>query len=127
MGIWSTKESQSIQAYYMKIYLAGPMRGYPRYNFDLFEKSTQEIESKGVTVMSPHRIDLSMGFNPDLPIEDQDFKMEDAVLRDIQAIIEADAVYFLPRWPHSVGARAEYAVAKWLGRPCFQYPELYEL
>ncbi len=96
------------------IYIAGPMRGHPRYNFDAFLAAEERLKAKGWNVLSPARMDLNLGFNPDTDTPSEAF-MADARWRDVKAILrEADAIYMLKGWEKSVGAQAELALAKWL-------------
>ena len=37
------------------------------------------------------------------------------IKRDVEALLECDAIYMLPGWKNSKGAVAEVAVADWLG------------
>lgn len=107
-------------------YLAGPMRGYPRYNFDAFTAAAKDLRAKGIDVISPHEMDLGMGFDPD--IQETDISPEfvnECVRRDVDAIIKQESVVFLPNFQHSVGATAELAVARWLNRPCYLLPNLW--
>lgn len=106
----------------MKVYLAGPMRGIPEFNFPAFEEAEQSLLSQGIDVISPHKMDIMNGFDPQdhstLP------SLEECAQRDIEAIFQVDALVFLPGWSQSRGAKAEKALAEWLERPCFQYPSL---
>jgi hypothetical protein len=104
-------------------YLGGPMRGFPRYNFDAFEEAYQDLTQRGFTVISPHKMDVDLGFDPDKDEYKGEF-VPKSVLRDVEGIIKSDGVVFLPGWTKSTGAMAEYHVAKWLEKPCFMYPEL---
>jgi hypothetical protein len=103
-------------------YLAGPMRGYPRFNFDAFEEATKKLRAMDIEVVSPHEMDLGLGFNPDQPESDvtPEF-INECVRRDIDAIIATEAVVFLPGFGKSTGAIAEMAVARWLNRPCYYF------
>lgn len=95
------------------IYIAGPMRGHPRYNFDAFLAAEERLKAKGWNVLSPARMDLNLGFNPDTDTPSEAF-MADARWRDVKAILrEADAIYMLKDWEKSTGARAEKAIAEW--------------
>ena len=95
------------------IYIAGPMRGHPRYNFDAFLAAEEKLKAKGWNVLSPARMDLNLGFNPDTDTPSEAF-MADARWRDVKAILrEADAIYMLKDWEKSTRARAEKALAEW--------------
>ncbi len=100
------------------------MRGYPRFNFDRFEAAMLDLQELGYEVISPHRMDLDLGFDPDRSLEDNVFDVEDAVRRDVEAIIRADAIVLLEGSDKSTGATAERWIAKWLGRPVIPISEL---
>lgn len=103
------------------IYIAGPMRGYPRYNFDAFHQAERQLRECGWDPLSPARADLSSGFDP---TQNHQFTQQDVVdfiRRDIEMICRADAIALLPGWERSVGARAEVAVARWKGIPIYEY------
>lgn len=101
------------------IYIAGPMSGYPFFNFPTFFAKQKELEAQGWTVWNPANKDsegevqLSKAFETGddkiLISEGWDFK--DAYLWDITKIIEGNAIYMLPGWEASAGARGEHAVA----------------
>lgn len=102
----------------MKLYLAGPMTGYPRWNFDAFERGASALRSAGFEVVSPAEIDLAHGFDPDAPPEL--FTREDliaALRRDFDLVLQSDGVALLDGWRHSKGALAERAVARAAGIP----------
>lgn len=92
----------------MKIYLAGPMRGYPRFNFDTFAKAAKHLRAKGEEVVSPAEMDLEEGFDPDNPGVISVDRYEEWMRRDFKAILDCDAVALLPGWRLSEGARREY-------------------
>ena len=106
-----------------KIYIAGPMTGYPQYNFTAFLDAEEDLTAKGWEVLSPARMDIDRGFNP---IEDPtavftDDMLQDAIIRNIAAILEFDAIAMLNNWSESKGAKAEYYVARWAGLKIFRY------
>jgi len=100
------------------IYIAGPMRGYEKYNFPAFDLAKKWLEEIGWDVaISPADIDRE--HNPDvesLPPDaiDRAFLARVAV-RDVEAIAGCDAIFMLDGWQQSKGATAELAVAKWIG------------
>lgn len=114
------------------IYIAGPMRGIPYFNFHAFDAARDKLEAEGWQVISPADIDRENGFDAmqcplktdwndltDLPIT-----REACFDRDIEAIRnKCDAIYMLKGWQGSTGAQAEYWCAKWLGLEVHYEPE----
>lgn len=112
----------------MKIYLAGPMTGFPNYNFPAFFDAEEKLKEQGYEVINPARLDSDAGYDPTHP----DFVMDEAFLvgaakRDLMGVIDTDAIALLPEWEGSKGAKAELAVARWLGKKVYLYPEMVEL
>lgn len=105
------------------IYIAGPMRGRPLFNFLAFDAARDMLRSKGFSVISPADLDRASGFDPSTLPSDHDwndidsvgFSLSDAIDRDIRALRRCDAIYMLPEWENSKGARAEKALAEWMG------------
>lgn len=87
-------------------YISGPMRGYPNDNYDYFDRVAAKLESEGWIV-----------FNPTRHFEgDQTRKWEEYMSLDIRDVLASDAVFILPRWQDSKGARLEVEVAKAAGK-----------
>jgi len=100
----------------MKIYVAGPMTGYPRWNFDAFARATALLRESGYEVVSPAEIDLSLGFDPDAPAENYTpAAYQAAMRRDVEALLAVDAVALLPGWSASRGAKLEATIGNALG------------
>lgn len=107
-----------------KIYIAGKMRGIKHYNFPAFDTAHKLLEQQGWDVVNPAELDRNHGFDPYALPHDHDwstiptdgFSFDDCVSRDIAAVRECDAIYLLRGWRDSVGARAEKALAEWLGK-----------
>lgn len=104
------------------IYVAGPMRGIPRYNFSAFDAANQYLFSIGWDVINPANIDRDNGFDPDDLPEDtdwskapDDFNLREYFTRDTEALAQCDAIFMLAGWENSKGAKAEKACAEWLG------------
>lgn len=51
----------------------------------------------------------------------EDFALRHAAERDLAAILTCDSIHLLPGWQESKGARAERAVAEWIGLGVFEY------
>lgn len=108
----------------MKIYLAGPMRGVPHFNYPAFHAAAARLRAAGHEVFSPaehdarrHGGDIS---NPDGCAEtaarDHGFSIREALAADTAWICrEAEAIALLRGWQASRGARAELALAEALG------------
>jgi hypothetical protein len=109
----------------VKLYIAGPMRGYPRYNFDAFDEAQWTLEDAGHEVISPAQLDRDLGFDPDKTLEEQGFSVEEAMRRDVHAILEVDGVALLPGWEQSQGARTERTVAQALGLAIYEFDPEY--
>jgi hypothetical protein len=103
------------------VYIAGPMRGYPRYNFDAFFNAERLVSQMGFIPINPERIEMEHGFDPTTP-EDQltSAMMAEFIARDVDVILnKADAIYMLKGWEQSRGAMAEYHLARWKGLEVF--------
>jgi len=99
----------------MKLYLAGPMRGYPEYNFPAFHAAAAELRAQGHEVFSPAERDLNEdGFNPKT---DEAKPLRYYMLFDLPAVLKSDAVAVLPGWEKSTGAKLEVHVARVCGIP----------
>lgn len=110
----------------MRLYLAGPMRGYERHNFPAFDGAAAELRAQGHEVFNPADHDREIGFSEDTVDVPPD-TLYDMMRWDLARVMEVDAVVFLPGWQQSRGACAERTVAHYLGLPCFDLvPELGE-
>lgn len=109
------------------VYIAGPMRGYPEFNFPAFDKASAAWRSKGWQVISPAEMDREAGFNPRGMTGTEPLnvtQMAAFVERDLGAIrslisARGDGIVLLAGWEESRGATAEKAVAEWLGLSIF--------
>lgn len=107
-----------------KCYIAGPMRGYPRWNFDAFDRAAEEFRNNGWIAVSPADIDRALGFDPDGP-DDQvsDEFLKKAILRDIEVVLDCDAIVLLPGWEESSGVAIELAAAKMMRLEVIHYKQ----
>lgn len=113
----------------MRIYVSGPMRSIPHYNFPAFDEAAEKIRLEGHKAINPADLDREMGFHPEELPDDWDWNeyppgtdASEFVDRDLDALATCDAIYMLPGWEKSKGASAEHAVAQWRGLTVF-YPE----
>ncbi|MGA2495278.1 MAG: DUF4406 domain-containing protein [Roseiarcus sp.] len=110
----------------MKLYLAGPMRGYAEFNFPAFHAAAARLRGARHFVFSPaekdierHGVDISKG-NADgceaKAAAEHGFNLREALGVDLAWICaEADGIALLPGWEASKGVCAERAAAIALG------------
>jgi hypothetical protein len=118
----------------MGIYIAGPMRNYPYYNFKAFMSMEDRLREIGIEhIINPARLDMARGFDPfELP-EDTDwniiptgFNLQECIEDDVKQIVHLGeenrypALVLLRGWEKSTGAKAEIAVANWMGISVFE-------
>jgi hypothetical protein len=109
----------------MKIYLAGPMRKQPSFNFPAFHSAAAALRQKGHEVFNPAEADENNGFDPTGMTGHEDlshlgFDLRAALGADLAYICKhAEAIVVLPGWENSSGATAEVATAKALGLKFF--------
>lgn len=112
----------------MKLYIAGPMRGLPRFNFPAFERATAALRAQGHDVVSPHEKDADVpGFDPADSSTIAALDMADTMRWCLRAVLDCDAIAMLAGWEFSDGARIERCVAESAGRLVFLCTDDYEL
>lgn len=108
----------------MRIYLAGPMRGIPNFNFPAFDFAAARLRDQGHSVFSPAERDRAaygaeIENNPtgdEAKVTNAACTINDCMLADTDWICRnADAIALLPGWEKSSGANAELALGKALG------------
>lgn len=110
----------------MKVYVAGPMRGIPEFNFPAFNTAAALLRSQGHYVFNPaerdnerHGKDISVGNITGCEVtaaKEHGFSLREALADDTKFIcLEADAIALLPGWENSKGAKAELALSEALG------------
>jgi len=123
--IFTQKEFQlSLKPHFVgqKVYLAGPMRGIPDFNFPAFFAAEEKLKAAGYEVFNPARRDVekygievyasSNGkleeINPNIQ-----FSLREALEADSIFICRhAEAIALLPGWETSKGATAEKRLAE---------------
>lgn len=109
----------------MKLYLAGPMRGYKDFNFPAFHAKAAELRAEGYEVFSPAERDekkygtevskSETGSLTDVAAT-VGFSLREALGADCKWICEeADGIYLMKGWRASKGANAERALCVALG------------
>ncbi len=103
-----------------RVYIAGPMRGYPKFNFPAFDKARDLAIQLGFAPVSPADLDRESGVNETTSLVFSHKQTREFVRRDSKALIDfyaedGDAIALLPGWEKSTGAVAEFFLARWLG------------
>lgn len=106
----------------LKVYCAGPMRGYYEFNFPAFKAAAARLRAEGHEVFSPAERDEMYGFYPAgmkgtmEELATANFSLREAIAEDVNFILlEADAIYLLKGWSKSSGANLELQAAKFVG------------
>lgn len=87
----------------MKVYISGQITGLDNFA-ELFEQAQIKLESQGHEVVNPVKIE-----------HNHDKTWRSYMKNDIKALCDCDAIFLLPNWESSNGARLEYHVALRLG------------
>jgi hypothetical protein len=102
-----------------RIYVAGPMTGYPFYNFPIFDLARDALAALGWDVASPADMDRAEGFDPILRPDSTPLEYESCLARDEAAIRGCFAIVMLPGWQPSRGANREKELALSLGHKVY--------
>lgn len=89
-----------------RIYISGPMTGYPQFNFPAFEQASKMLRAVGFDVVSPHEAGKG----------ELGKTWADYLRQDLAAMLDGcTAVATLSGWEQSRGAQLEVHVATALG------------
>jgi len=98
-----------------RVYIAGPMRGIPEFNFPAFDTAAESVRFMGNEPVSPADIDRAAGIPKDPSGDATGIDLDPIIKRDIDALLTCDEMLLLPGWENSKGAVAEVAAAIWKG------------
>lgn len=106
----------------MKLYLSGPMTGYPNHNAEAFAEAARAVAALGHEPVNPAELDHQAsvetagdGWNID------DTTYDELVKRDLEHLADVDGVVFLPGWEKSGGAGREGLRALTLGKALYRW------
>lgn len=111
-------------------YVAGPMRGYPLFNFPAFDAATKVLREAGWIIYNPAESDLQLGVDPSKELEDQTVTVHDCLRRDFELICRCSDIIVLPGWEKSEGVKIELAIAQHIGLQVWEFlqtPEGFDL
>lgn len=89
-----------------RVFISGPMTGYPEWNHPLFNNVAMQLRVLGFTVVSPSEF-----FGGDTTLARKDYMRQSL----IHLMNDVDMVLLLPGWSDSNGAMVEAAVGLELG------------
>lgn len=106
-----------------RIYIAGPMTGFPDHNIPAFNAAAKRLRAEGHFVINP--VDLSSLFgtpeelsdsfaayyDPSGCSDEDDGIAENVMAADLAAVRSCNAIYLLNGWENSKGALKEVHVA----------------
>lgn len=117
----------------MKYYVAGPMTGYPQFNYPAFDRAAKDLRQRGFEVVSPAELDdeitraaalLSSDGAPGTGSTNGE-TWGDFLARDVKLVADViDGIVVLPGWQNSKGARLETFIAFLCSKPIYHYPTL---
>lgn len=117
-----------------RIYLAGPMTGYPGFNFRTFDAAAKELRAKGWDVVSPAELDDPQTRRAALRSPDGapgsgssgGETWGDFLARDVKLIADEgiEGIITLEGWRKSKGARLETFIARLMGLPILKYKDM---
>ena len=87
-----------------RIYIAGPMTGYPELNFPAFHAAANSLRAQGYDAVNQAEI-----------VTDQSADWLACMRADIAQLVTCDAIVLLPGWEKSKGATLEHSIATALG------------
>lgn len=88
-----------------KVYISGPMTGYPEYNRPAFAEAAQAIKARGWEPANPARDIIVKG----------EAAWDTYMRYAITLMMQCDGIYMLDNWQYSRGATIEYQLAMSLG------------
>lgn len=98
------------------IYIAGRMRNMPQNNHPAFFAAEQMAIHFGFAkVFNPAQMDRDDEQNQATTDEEHTANSPIYCKRDVEALLQCTHIAMLPDWENSIGASAEYHIAKWLG------------
>lgn len=107
------------------VYLSGPMSGFEDFNFLAFNEAEEILTSEGFKVFNPASHGWGGG-NPETgTLSEEEYR--EFLRKDFIAVAESDAVFVLPDWEQSRGAKREVQVARWCGIPVYDFTSFAEV
>ena len=105
-----SEAKEKLRKPYPSIYIAGPMKGHPEFNYPAFNKAAKLLfEQEEWLVVNPVCIGGRYGTAEELASSPT--LLAEAVSKELSLLADCDAIYLLPGWEDSKGARKELQLA----------------
>lgn len=88
------------------VFIAGPMTGYKDWNRPAFHEAEDKLNALGFDVLNPARNGVG---------KEDEWTHREYLSESLNQLFEADAIYLLPGWETSTGARLEAHYARACG------------
>lgn len=114
----------------MRVYIAGPINGYPDGNRAMFIKVAGELEALGHEPVNPHAIgplDHAEGAHVGDPVEHSEHRYGCFMIPDIHALLGCEGITLLPYWFNSRGTQVERDIAVICGKAFIVTPSSWSL
>lgn len=100
-----------------RIYIAGPMRGRPAFNYPAFNEAEKYLMTAGWLVENPAKIGKLFGMPEQ--INSDPALLARVIKYELDVVSSCDAIYLLPGWEKSEGARKELVRAITTGQEVY--------
>lgn len=97
----------------MRIFISGPMRGVPNFNYPRFNAVAQILRDQGHEVVNP--VEVGKAFGKPERINADEGILREVVKAEAALVPTCDAICLLKGWQRSVGAKRELQIALAMG------------
>lgn len=99
----------------IRIYLSGPMKGYPDSNFPAFHAAALELRERGYEVVNPAEIDSGTDHPGSEDAPGWEAFYNSCLRADLRAMMDCQAIALMRGWEKSNGANLELHIAHRVG------------
>lgn len=97
----------------VRLYLCGPMTGYPENNYPAFDRAAAELRAMGYDVRNPAELEAPLEWARRRRVEHPEW--DDWMRVALALMLQCDGLCLLPGWKESRGACLERDVAWRMG------------
>lgn len=101
----------------VRLYLCGPMTGYPESNYPAFGRAAAELRALGYDVRNPAELEAPLAWARRRRVKSVEW--DDWMRVALALMLQCDALCLLPGWEESRGACLERDVACSMGWQCY--------